>query len=354
MSHICEAVDDALQGLRSDAFDALVAEEERLLAGHDDVALCDLVEGGSIASWTWSGGHQSPTDSLGFLLTDAAKALRNSRYAAITEHYGGVYFSYQQAATLDALCVVAHGAASDEKDTILAAILSTASELVASVGGHFAQPVRVRTAAGAVKTNSVAAVRRSRSQQALPVFMRWLSKWSFRQPAAHPAVAVRADFRDVLGNLPLDVGVVYADPPYTRDHYSRFYHVLETIAIGDQPGLTTVRLGGREVPSRGLYRQERHQSPFSIVRSAPLALAQLCGELKQRDLPLVLSYSPIPETEKPRQRVMTMGVLLRVLEETFDHVEVLPIAGISHSKFNARHVNASPAEQAEVLVVCRP
>ena len=35
---------------------------------------------------------------------------------------------------------------------------------------------------------------------------------------------------------------VYADPPYTRDHYSRFYHVLETLALRDDPRFRLTRL----------------------------------------------------------------------------------------------------------------
>jgi len=31
---------------------------------------------------------------------------------------------------------------------------------------------------------------------------------------------------------------IYADPSYTRDHYSRSHHILETIALGDLPGIS--------------------------------------------------------------------------------------------------------------------
>ena len=39
--------------------------------------------------------------------------------------------------------------------------------------------------------------------------------------------------------------IVYADPPYTRDHYSRFYHVLETISLFDSPIVSKTKMQAR-------------------------------------------------------------------------------------------------------------
>lgn len=40
----------------------------------------------------------------------------------------------------------------------------------------------------------------------------------------------------------LNADIVYIDPPYNSRQYSRFYHVLETLALGDTPKLTGVAL----------------------------------------------------------------------------------------------------------------
>ena len=71
---------------------------------------------------------------------------------------------------------------------------------------------------------------------------------------------------------------MYADPPYTRDHYSRYYHVLETMSLRDNPevSMTMIRAGGSPRVSRGVYRADRYQSPFCIKSQAAGAFEELC------------------------------------------------------------------------------
>ena len=66
----------------------------------------------------------------------------------ILRHFGGLYFSYQQAVHLDSLLVAAHSEKDDLRDCFLAAIVSTASEIVNTVGKHLAQPIRPRGSDG--------------------------------------------------------------------------------------------------------------------------------------------------------------------------------------------------------------
>jgi hypothetical protein len=352
VSGVLRAARRAFRTLTAPWATALFDYEARCLAGGPDAAesVCDLLEHGSIAA----GGWASSISPLSHLLPAAASALATGPYSAMTRHYGGVYFSYRQAAQLDALAATVHALPPGRRDTAVAALLSTASELVSSVGGHFAQPVRPRSATGRIKPGVIAAVARSRQAEAFAVFGRWLARYVRRTPAAHPSTALRADFRAALASLPPDVGCVYADPPYTRDHYSRFYHVLETLALGDEPGLSTMVLGGRTLPSRGLYRQERHQSPFCVVSQAAAAFDALCAPLAARGIPLVLSYSPVPQTEKPRARVMTLDALAARLGRHFVRVELRTVPMIAHAKLNAAQVNAARTYNAEILLIARP
>lgn len=333
----------------------LINYEKALLeAGTSDAAVSDLVEFGSIAAWNGRlSVPKSVTRELDQLLAPLGVTGTLADSAVLTGYYGGVYFSYAQAVQLDAMCRVAHACPSAMRDTVLSAALSTASDLVSSVGGHFAQPIRLRDRAGSVKASSVSTLRLQRKRDALPRFQYWLSKWSNLPPPEFSGTARRADFRNELDEMPEDVGVVYADPPYTRDHYSRFYHVLETMARGDNPGLSTTRTRGNDEVSRGLYRKVRHQSPFSIVGAAPQAFQELCEALVSRQVPLVLSYSPIPETDKPRARVMAMPDLLDILNDSFRNVRVTPVEGVGHAKLNAKRLNAGRTYDAEVLITCR-
>ncbi|MGQ0775990.1 MAG: DNA adenine methylase [Pseudonocardiales bacterium] len=341
-------------------FDSLVTPElEKLFSYETECltgapataeAVCELLEHGSIEAEIW---HQA-SSQLRDLISNVAFPLTIAPHSVMTRYYGGVYFSYLQAAQLDALTLTAHAVDPECRDTAIAAVLSTASELVASIGGHFAQPVRPRTSDGRIKRGVTLAVAKTRQLNAFDVFERWLTRYMTRGPAPHASTAHRSDFHTTLSELPGDVGCVYADPPYTRDHYSRFYHVLETLALGDSPGLSTMVLSGRVLPSRGLYRKDRHQSPFCVVSQAPAAFDEIFSSLADKHVSLVLSYSPIPKTEKPRARVMTLPALQAAAKKHFSHVEVRAVQPIAHAKLNTVRLNATRTFDAEVLLIARP
>jgi len=72
------------------------------------------------------------------------------------------------------------------------------------------------------------------------------------------------------------------DPPYSSVHYSRFYHVLETIARG-RCGL--VQGVGRYPP-----RQERPSSLFSLKTRSTMALLQLLEMLATNKAKVILTF----------------------------------------------------------------
>jgi hypothetical protein len=61
--------------------------------------------------------------------------------------------------------------------------------------------------------------------------------------------------------FPFPVDLVYLDPPYTSDHYSRFYHVLNVLARYDYPLLETDP-HGRILRGRYPRRELRFRSGF--------------------------------------------------------------------------------------------
>jgi len=73
------------------------------------------------------------------------------------------------------------------------------------------------------------------------------------------AVPVRAD------------DVVYLDPPYTKRQYAAYYHLLETIALGDEPkveGVSGLR-PWREKASDFCYRTRAMGAFTSLIRDLP-------------------------------------------------------------------------------------
>ena len=231
----------------------LMAFEDMVLADDGDNSLLEaIIELGSMAV---PGNTQRLPSPLRELVTAAFNALHPGPATALTRYYGGPYFSYRQASDLDAIASAVRELPDGVRISAIAAVLSVASEIVSTVGNQFAQPARLRASDGSIKVEAARSVRRSRSLRVPDLFRAWLVRYACLTPAANSWRVRRLDFRDVLWRLPPEVRVVYADPPYTRDHYSRFYHVLETIAIGDEPGASTRAARGGAVTARGVYRR---------------------------------------------------------------------------------------------------
>src|SRR5205823_5691960 len=55
----------------------------------------------------------------------------------------------------------------------------------------------------------------------------------------HLSSSTTANYEDVLGDARImeKVGLIYADPPYSFVHYSRFYHAVENLCRYDYPAV---------------------------------------------------------------------------------------------------------------------
>lgn len=160
------------------------------------------------------------------------------------------------------------------------------------------------------------------------------------------------DFENCLRNLPDNVRTVYADPPYTRDHYSRYYHVLETLTLRDIPKISTVTIHGSTHVSNGIYREDRHQSPFCIKSKALDAFRKMFKLTSATNRNLLLSYSPYDETKKSHPRVVTMQQIITLAKEYFDNVETVSAGSFKHNKLNSTEHFLEASDEAELLIVC--
>ncbi len=331
------------------------AAEEALEAG-DPQPLCEIVEHGSIVAFGL--GEGPAPGRLAEALGRASAGLGGvAATMTLTRHYGGVFFGYGQALRLDCLLgVVRELPPGPERDTGLAAVLGAASESVTSVGNHFAQPIRPRDKAGLPKVALLESAARRRRRDVVSVFAERLRRYAEAPGATPGAAAYRSDYRSFLASHQGPVAAIYADPPYTRDHYSRFYHVLETIARGDDPRISRVKVGGVDSLSRGLYREDRHQSPFCIRSQAPAAFRELFAAARRRNVPLVVSYSPYTNgtAARPQPRVLTVPEIAELASREFGDVRISSAGRLSHSKFNAQRLNGEAEREAELLLVCIP
>ena len=102
-----------------------------------------------------------------------------------------------------------------------------------------------------------------------------------RIPRNNHTITVKSlDYLDCLRIIHENT-IVYADPPYSAVHYSRFYHVIETLVRYDHPHLEY----------KGRYRDDRYQSPFDKRKEVAEAFRLLFDAVNERKSHLILSYS---------------------------------------------------------------
>ncbi len=189
----------------------------------------------------------------------------------ITKAYGGHYFSPWQSAWLDVLRIslpvepIHHQVA-------LAALIQAASRCAASPG-HTAQPFKPNETAGPFLIEAwqrdVPSVVASRLKDIA-------SRFAQVPGHAHCADALAIADQTKAGDL------AFVDPPYSGVHYSRFYHVLETVARG--------KIG--EVAGIGRYPSidERPSSSFSMKTTAQKAFDELLALLARRGASVIITF----------------------------------------------------------------
>ena len=188
--------------------------------------------------------------------TAAARALCATAETPTTAAYGGHYFSPLQAIYLDSLRS-SLPARRPHRMAALAALVQTASVCAASPG-HTAQPFGPTPSAEPYLRHSWLknVVQRVRHHAEL------LSTIGSKKEG----VALTCDANSIAHEL-TDGDLVFIDTPYSSVHYSRFYHVLETIAVGNNVQVSGT---GRYPP-----HELRPRSRYSLPSEAGLALHQL-------------------------------------------------------------------------------
>ena len=189
-------------------------------------------------------------------LTHCSRTLCANATTTTTAAYGGHYFSPLQAIYLDALRT-SLPPRRPHRMVALAALIQTASACSASPG-HTAQPFGPTRSAEPYL----------RHLWSLNILQRVRSHADFLSAisAKKEGVALTCDANVVASNL-TETDLVFIDPPYSSVHYSRFYHVLETIARGGHVRVSGI---GRYPP-----QELRPRSRYSLPSQAGFALHQL-------------------------------------------------------------------------------
>ena len=185
--------------------------------------------------------------------------------------YGGHYFSPSQAATIDAM-IEAIPEQEPIRTVCLAAAIASGSHCAASPG-HTAQPFQPTRRAAPFIAEAWA-------RDPLAMARRALGQVCSRRAnaAGESATGEAVAIASTLSSSDL----VIVDPPYSGVQYSRFYHVLETIATGM----------GHPVAGTGRYPplSARPQSSFSRSGESREALVTLLENLSQVEATVIFTF----------------------------------------------------------------
>ena len=351
-------------------FDPLVNLEESLLLAKletdsEKLEFASFIENCSVYSYFQSENSLSYLENNKLLLSalsevslrfkSASDKVKKASYCTL--YFGGVYFSFSQSLVIDALLVKINELKLIDfpKYTILlAALLSTLSDIVATVGKQFAQPMKLTDKFSKPKKLLASRSVRDRSYDVLLIFTKWLNEYSSNAYYGTNNKSITSDYKDFLASCKDNIGCFYADPPYTIDHYSRFYHILESIALYDYPKLAVMNKSNLgSVIMKGLYRVDRYQSPFCIPSQVNKAFTDLFQGASKFGCPLLLSYSPFDEDTSNRPRLLSIDQILSLAKEFYNSVTVIELKKHQHRKLNKAVNNSASLKNGEVMILCK-
>lgn len=242
---------------------------------------------------------------------------KGGRFRLFLERYSGTYFGVRQSIEIDAIrrAIELLGAEHSDRDWYLVALCSAMGKC-ANTTGHFAQALGPKSA-------NLGKVLGQRQRSIWDEFLSALTRLAVvGEPDWRAKNKVfQSEASSLLIELgeAADVGVVYADPPYTADQYSRYYHLYETAILYDYPAAR----------GRGLYRDHRPVSEFCHTTKVRTSIERLIARTAQIRAELVLSYPSDGLLANSRSEIASM-----ITEHFGRPPEIFPIVH-SHSTMGA-------------------
>ncbi len=201
----------------------------------------------------------------------ARELCKREKFGIVWKAYGGYYFSPLQALKIDLLL---SSIPFDEPENFVAhaAVIIAASKCSASPG-HTAQPF---------KPNQTAGKYLKESWQKDPVYYAKQAFYDigkkYSRIKGESFVCDAINFSDRINEKDL----VFIDPPYSGVHYSRFYHVLETVA--------RKKIGNVSGAGRYPDFKERPTSSFSRKSESVDSFRQLIKKISEKGADIILTY----------------------------------------------------------------
>lgn len=257
--------------------------------------VCDLMCGTSSVGYALSQRNRIIANDFEYYSSVVAKALLQSRkvpslesahseidkfyYSNLKEKtwsffyqvYSDTYFSPRQCLQIDSL----RYSIEKNRDTsyfIYLTCLMSAMCKAQSTPGHFAQFLK----------KDSPRVQPLRRLDIYKLFFEKLADFKSLIPSQFNNEVYNMDYKDLFKTNNLNmVSCFYLDSPYTFDQYSRFYHILETVCLYDNPS----------TDFKAKYRKDRKQSDFCYKSKVLKEFENIIKFSSKNNSSLIISYS---------------------------------------------------------------
>lgn len=251
-------------------------------------------------------------------------------------YYANAYFGIRQCIEIDAICSAIRQQRDLRVQYVLLTALMSALSKTASTTTHFAQYLKINSFSGFGNIVS------KRSASIITLFKRqlyYLERKGLFNCSAPCERCFNMDYVDLLDRLNMNENfLVYADPPYFKEHYSRYYHILNTLCLYDYP-IPDINPQTKKL-SVGRYRSNRNVSPFGKKAKALSAFRFLLEKCSIANTPLFISYAD--------DSIVDIESLYKLACHYYE-VEMKKIQ-LNHSKQGRDSVS----KVNEMLLICKP
>lgn len=253
-------------------------------------------------------------------------------------YYANTYFGVKQCCQIDAIRQSIELISDDRKKNVLLSALMSVMSMTASTTTHFAQYLKVKS------MSTLKNLVEKRSYNIIEGMKSRLIEYRNAGLCSNRITNIQLncynlDYEVCLDSLVLDDHtLVYADPPYFKEHYSRYYHVLNTLCKYDYPSLA-LNPQTHEL-SIGRYRKDRTASDFGKKAKALGAFERLINKCASSNSWLMISYSD--------NSIVPISALKELAEKQYD-VSITKIE-LNHSKQG----RSSTSKVDEYVFLCCP
>lgn len=337
----------------SSLFDKWLKEEKSALSSSDGSRLIELSK---VFPQIWRNDNATKKVSCFFnQLREGEGRLGFNTPGLVTAYYASTYFGIEQSIAIDSIrCSIEAAKNSNTIDSwsynaCVVALLSSASKAVFTPGKHFAQYHKVSGSKNLsfhrkrIISDRSVVIEEEFKNSLREIFARPICEKDTHR-ALHKSMEELVANPDGLGNIDL----IYADPPYTAQQYSRFYHIPEIIGSYYIPELQLI--SGE--PTIGIYNNNRFKSRFSSKTFAPEAFRDLAALARAKKCDLLVSYSESKSGITGNSRMIGLDDLKKIFMESFDSVEVIPL-DLQYRQFNSADSLIIDKDDRELMIYCR-